>query len=50
MWHIQSVNEKFLDDCLNQNVFLSLYDARKTVEEWRQDYTTSSDRTAHWAG
>lgn len=36
--HIESFNGKFRDECLNQNVFLSLYDARRTVEAWRQDY------------
>ena len=35
--HIESFNGKFRDECLNQNVFLSLYDARRTVEAWRQD-------------
>ena len=36
--HIESFNGKFRDECLNQNVFLSLHDARITVEAWRQDY------------
>ncbi|WP_366125080.1 transposase [uncultured Desulfovibrio sp.] len=35
--HIESVNGKYRDECLNQNVFLSLHDARRTVEAWRQD-------------
>ena len=35
--HIESFNRKFRDECLNQNVFLSLHDARRTVEAWRQD-------------
>jgi len=48
-WNIESFNGKFQDECLNQNVFLSPLDARITVEAWRQD-TTSSDRTARWAG
>ena len=26
--HIESFNGKFRDECLNQNVFLSLHDAR----------------------
>ena len=43
--HIESFNEKFRDEWLNQNVFLSPCDARRTVETWRQDYST-----AHWAG
>jgi len=36
--HSESFNGKFRDECLNQNVFLSLHDARRTVEAWRQDY------------
>lgn len=36
--HIESFNGKFRDECLNQNVFLSLHDARRAVEAWRQDY------------
>ncbi len=36
--HIESFNGKFREECLNQNVFLSLHDARRTVEAWRQDY------------
>lgn len=36
--HIESFNGKLRDECLNQNVFLSLADARDTIELWRQDY------------
>ena len=36
--HIESFNGKFRDECLKLNVFLSLHDARGTVEAWRQDY------------
>ena len=36
--HIKSLNGKYRDECLNQNVFLSLQDARRTVETWRKDY------------
>ena len=36
--HIESFNGKFRDECLNQNVFLSLHDVRRTLEAWRQDY------------
>lgn len=36
--HIESFNGKFRDECLNQNVFLSLHDAPRTVDAWRQDY------------
>ena len=36
--HIESFNGKVRDECLNQNVFLSLADARDSIERWRQDY------------
>jgi len=35
---IESFNGKFRDECLNENWFLSLEDARKTIENWRIDY------------
>jgi len=44
--HIESFNGKFRDESLNQNVFLSLRDARRTIEAWGR-ITTSGDRTVH---
>jgi putative transposase len=35
---IESFNGKFRTECLNQNWFLSLADARDKIEQWRQDY------------
>lgn len=35
---IESFNGKFRDECLNENWFLSLEDARRTIESWRIDY------------
>ena len=35
--HIESFNGKFRDECLNQNELLTLHDARRSVEIWRQD-------------
>jgi putative transposase len=35
---IESFNGKFRSECLNQNWFLSLADARDKIEQWRQDY------------
>lgn len=35
---IESFNGRFRDECLNGNWFLSLEDARRTIEEWRIDY------------
>jgi putative transposase len=37
---IESFNGKFRDECLNQNWFVSLNDARRIVEAWRVDYNT----------
>ena len=37
---IESFNGKFRDECLNQNWFVSLDDARRTIEDWRGDYNT----------
>jgi putative transposase len=35
---IESFNGKFRDECLNENWFLDLADARQKIEEWRCDY------------
>ena len=37
---IESFNGKFRDECLNQNWFVSLDDARRIIEAWRVDYNT----------
>ena len=37
---IESFNGKFRDECLNQNWFVSLDDARRIIEDWRVDYNT----------
>lgn len=36
--HIESFNGRFRDECLNEQVFTSLSDAREKIEDWRQDY------------
>ena len=36
--YIESFNGKFRDECLNENWFTSLDDARATIERWRRDY------------
>jgi len=36
--YIESFNGKLRDECLNQNWFLTLKDARQVIEEWRLDY------------
>jgi putative transposase len=35
---IESFNGTLRDDCLNLHWFLSLADARRTIEDWRRDY------------
>jgi putative transposase len=36
--HSQSFNGKFRDECLNENWFLTLQEAREKTEMWRRDY------------
>ncbi len=36
--YVESFNGRLRDECLNANWFTSLHDARRKVEEWRQDY------------
>ena len=35
---IESFNGRLRQECLNQNWFLSVADARETIENWRQDH------------
>jgi putative transposase len=35
---IESFNGTFRDECLNLHWFLSIHDASRTIENWRQDY------------
>jgi putative transposase len=36
--YIESFNGRLRDECLNANWFTSLSDARRKIENWRQDY------------
>ena len=36
--YIESFNGKFRDECLNENWFLDLEDARRKIAEWKWDY------------
>jgi putative transposase len=42
----ESFNGRFRDECLNQNLFHSLDDARKKVEVWRIDYNENRPHRA----
>jgi putative transposase len=35
---IPSFNSRLRDECLNEHVFLTLAEARATIDAWRQDY------------
>lgn len=35
---IESFNGKFRNECLNQNWFMSMSEARRVIEEWRREY------------
>jgi putative transposase len=35
---IESFNSRLRDECLNEHVFLTLAEARETIETWRHDY------------
>jgi putative transposase len=37
---IESFNGTFREECLNENWFVSLTDAQRTIEAWRVDYNT----------
>lgn len=39
--YIESFNGRFRDECLNENWFVSLPDARCTIESWRIEYNTA---------
>jgi len=36
--YVESFNGKFRDECLNENWFMSLEEARVKIEAWRRDY------------
>lgn len=44
--YIESFNGKFRDECLNENWFTALADARQKIEHWRQDYNHQRPHSA----
>jgi len=44
--YIESFNSRFRDECLNQHWFMSLSQARKVIEEWRNDYNLERPHTS----
>jgi len=43
---VESFNGRLRDECLNENWFVSLKDARQRIEEWRIDYNTERPHSA----
>ena len=43
---IESFNGKFRDECLNENWFLTLPEAREKIEAWRRDYNQARPHSA----
>lgn len=43
---IESFNGRFRQECLNENWFLSIEDARSKVEAWRQQYNNERRHSA----
>jgi putative transposase len=44
--HCESFHSRLRDECLNQHWFLGLADARRIVEDWRQDYNQHRPHSA----
>lgn len=44
---MESFNGRFRDECLNDEVFTSLAEARLVIERWRQDYNQVRPHSAH---
>jgi putative transposase len=38
--YIESFNSRFRDECLNQHVFRNLEEARRKIEDWRNEYNS----------
>ncbi len=44
--YIESFNGKMREECLNENWFVDLADAREKIEVWRVDYNTRRPHSA----
>ena len=44
--YIESFNSRFRDECLNEEVFIDLEDAKKKIERWRREYNQSRPHSA----
>jgi len=44
--HIESFNGRLREECLNAHTFRSLAEAKRIIEDWRQDYNTVRPHSA----
>jgi len=44
---VESFNARFRDECLNEEVFRSIAEARALIERWRRDFNTARPHAAH---
>jgi putative transposase len=44
---VHPINGRFRDECLNEEVFASLAEARAVIERWRRDYNQVRPHSAH---
>src|SRR3546814_18156925 len=44
---VESFNGRFRDECLNEEVFTSLAEARSVIERWRREYSQVRPHSAH---
>ena len=44
---VETFNGRFRDECLNEEVFASLAEARVLIEAWRRDYNDFRPYSAH---
>lgn len=44
--YIESFNGKLRDECLNENRFMNIREAKEKIEEWRKDYNESGPHSS----
>ena len=44
--YVESFNGRFRDECLNENWFADLSDAKEKIEQWKQDYNQARPHSA----
>ena len=44
--YIESFHDKLRDECLNREIFGSLWEARVVIEQWRLDYNAERPHTS----